>query len=372
MSLSSFLICINNSAANKKTMTRPTKEELYYCYHILNMKQSEISEKFNYHNVPRLLSKYGIEKKRRGTFRTLTTKKIIQKFKDLREDRGQFYDYSQVEYINSLTKIKIICPLHGEFYQYPLDHVNGCTGCIQCSSTKRKNTCIEKYGCESSLQSEKIKQKIKETNLERYGVENPSQSIEIHQKKIETSLKNYGYKYPTQSKIIKEKSKQTNLNKYGVSSAMKLPEIAQKSVKTRIENNNFCKTNHSIEGRDFIRNYVKEKNYKLNQCAFSDIENGLYEWGYHYEGKWILYDLVVFEEGFRGNKDKIIEILEYHGPFHYNENDVKDRGNEKAYPWKDKKITIKESYEIDRIKEKFAKSLTSKVTIIWPQKYHKK
>jgi hypothetical protein len=353
-----------------KTMTKPTKEELYHCYHILNMKQSEISEKFDYHNVPRLLSKYGIEKKKRGSFKTLTTEKIIQRFKDLREDKGQFYNYSQVEYINSQIKIKIICPLHGEFYQYPLDHVDGYTGCTQCSNVKRKKTCIEKYGYGSPLQSEEIKQKIKATNLEKYGVENPSQSPEIHQKKIETSLKNYGCEYPLQSKIIKEKSKQTNFNKYGVSSAMKLPEIAQKSVKTRIENNTFCKTNHSIECRDFIRTYIKEKDYKLNQCAFSDKENSLYEWGNYYSGRWILYDLVVFEEGFRGNKDKIIEILECHGPFHYKENDVKERGDEKAYPWKDKKMTIKESYEIDKLKEKFAKSLTMNYNVIWANKYH--
>jgi hypothetical protein len=153
---------------------------------------------------------------------------------------------------------------------------------------------------------------------------------------------------------------------------MKLSEVAQKSVETRFKNNNYIKSTNSEEARNYIKKYIKEKNYKLNQCAFSDIEKGLYEWGYHYEGKWILYDLVVFEEGFRGNKDKIIEILEYHGPFHYNEKDVKERGDEKATPWAKSKITIKESYEIDRIKEKFAKSLTPKVTIIWPQKYHKK
>ena len=185
-------------------MTRPTKEELYYCYHILNMKQSEISKKFDYHNVPRLLGKYGIEKKKRGTLRTLTTKKIIQRFKDLREDKGEFYNYSQVEYINSSTKIKIICPLHGEFYQYPLDHIKNYNGCIKCSKLKAIQTNLERYGVENPFQSEEIKNKIKQKNLEKYGVENPSQSSEIKQKKIETSLKNYGVENPTQSEIIKQ------------------------------------------------------------------------------------------------------------------------------------------------------------------------
>ena len=328
-------------------MTRPTKEELYHCYHILNMTQSDITKKFNYYNVPRLLTVYGIEKKKRGASRTLTTKKIIQRFKDLREDKGEFYNYFEVEYINSSIKIKIICPLHGEFYQYPLDHIKNHNGCIKCSKLK-------------SIQ----------TNLERYGVENPSQSSEIKQKKIETSLKNYGVENPTQSEIIKEKSRQTSLKKYGVSCAMKLPEVAQRSVETRFKNNNYIKSTSSGEARDFIKDYIKNKNYELSQCAFSDKENDLYEWGYNYKGRWILYDLVVFEDGFRGNKDKIIEILEYHGPFHYKENDVLERGDEKATPWVKSKMTIQESYEIDMLKEEFGKSLTFNYNIIWADKYH--
>lgn len=353
-------------------MTRPTKEELYYCYHILNMKQSEISKKFDYHNISRLLSKYGIEKKKRGTFRTLTTKKIIKKFKDLRKDKGEFYNYSEVEYINSSTKIKIICPLHGEFYQYPLDHIKNYNGCKKCSKLKAIQTNLKRYGVENPFQSEEIKNKIKQKNLERYGVENPSQSSEIKKKKIKTSLKNYGVEYPTQSEIIKQKSKQTNMEKYGVSYAMKLPKVAQKSVETRFKNNNYIKSTSSREARNYIRQYIKEKNYKLNQCAFSDIENGLYEWGYQYKGRWILYDLVVFEDGFRGNKDKIIEILEYHGPFHYKENDVIERGEEKATPWVKSGITIKESYDIDMLKEEFAKSLNVCYSIIWSNRYHNK
>ena len=195
---------------------------------------------------------------------------------------------------------------------------------------------------------------------------------EIKQKKIETSLKNYGVENPTQSEIIKQKSKQTNIKKYGVSYAMKLPEVAQKSVETRFKNNNYIKSTSSGEARDFIKDYIDKKRYNLNQCAFSDNENNLYEWGYYYKGRWILYDLVVFEVGFRGNKNKIIEILEYHGPFHYTEEDVLIRANEKATPWMKSKMTIKESYDIDMLKEEFAKSLTMCYNVVWSNKYHNK
>jgi hypothetical protein len=44
---------------------------------------------------------------------------------------GYFYDYSKVEYINSYTKVLIICPIHGEFWQRPDCHLNG-QGCPHC------------------------------------------------------------------------------------------------------------------------------------------------------------------------------------------------------------------------------------------------
>ncbi len=44
---------------------------------------------------------------------------------------GNKYDYSQVNYINNKTKVKIICPIHGEFEQKPNTHLNG-SGCYSC------------------------------------------------------------------------------------------------------------------------------------------------------------------------------------------------------------------------------------------------
>ena len=41
------------------------------------------------------------------------------------------YDYSKIEYSNTTTKIKIVCPEHGEFEQKPSDHLNG-HGCLFC------------------------------------------------------------------------------------------------------------------------------------------------------------------------------------------------------------------------------------------------
>ena len=46
------------------------------------------------------------------------------------------YDYSKVEYINNKTKVCIVCPEHGEFWQTPSDHLNG-KGCPQCAGNVR-------------------------------------------------------------------------------------------------------------------------------------------------------------------------------------------------------------------------------------------
>ena len=50
-----------------------------------------------------------------------------------RKVHGDKYDYSKAEYVNSKTKVCIICPKHGhgEFWQNPKHHLSGC-GCPKC------------------------------------------------------------------------------------------------------------------------------------------------------------------------------------------------------------------------------------------------
>ena len=44
------------------------------------------------------------------------------------------YDYSKVKYINNRTKVCIICPEHGEFWQTPSNHMYG-YGCAKCANS---------------------------------------------------------------------------------------------------------------------------------------------------------------------------------------------------------------------------------------------
>ena len=63
----------------------------------------------------------------------LTTEQFIERAKKV---HGSKYDYSLVKYINDRTKVCIICPIHGEFWQKPNNHLNG-NGCKKCGILSR-------------------------------------------------------------------------------------------------------------------------------------------------------------------------------------------------------------------------------------------
>jgi len=52
---------------------------------------------------------------------------------------GDKYDYSKVKYVNNNTKVCIICPEHGEFWQTPGNHVLRKAGCPSCASSGVSN-----------------------------------------------------------------------------------------------------------------------------------------------------------------------------------------------------------------------------------------
>ena len=52
---------------------------------------------------------------------------------------GNRYDYSKVEFVRVNEKVEIVCSEHGSFYQIPINHASG-KGCIKCSGTYQYNT----------------------------------------------------------------------------------------------------------------------------------------------------------------------------------------------------------------------------------------
>jgi len=77
----------------------------------------------------------------------LTTDEFIEESKLIHGDK---YDYSLVEYKNSIIKVKIICPNHGIFEQRPRYHLKNKSGCPICNESKGEKI-IRKYLCENKI-----------------------------------------------------------------------------------------------------------------------------------------------------------------------------------------------------------------------------
>lgn len=95
-------------------------------------KHGEFFQKPVYHLMGYGCQKCGLES------RSSSQSKGLEKFlEDAKAIHGDLYDYSKVEYINAMTKVCIICPTHGEFWQEPHNHLKGC-GCPYCVNKFKK------------------------------------------------------------------------------------------------------------------------------------------------------------------------------------------------------------------------------------------
>ena len=64
----------------------------------------------------------------------LTTEEFIERAKVFHPE----YDYSKVVYVNSHTKVCIICPIHGEFYIQAYNIGNLGHGCPKCAKEQAR------------------------------------------------------------------------------------------------------------------------------------------------------------------------------------------------------------------------------------------
>jgi len=54
-----------------------------------------------------------------------------------KEVHGEKYGYEKSEYVNGSTPTCITCEMHGDFYSSPSNHIHGKTGCPDCSGKKK-------------------------------------------------------------------------------------------------------------------------------------------------------------------------------------------------------------------------------------------
>ena len=191
-----------------------------------------------------------------------------KRLRDLGYDVSKDSVNIKIEHLTKGSKCEILvkCNFCNEVFKtkycyYIKSIKNGNTSCCskkECTTSKKKNTNLEKFGKEWASQNEKIMSKIKITNLERWGTEyaihseeiknkilnnnlkkwghdHPMKSEEVKNKIKNTNLERWGTEYVLQNKDIKEKIKETLIQKYGVDNPLKSEEIRDKSLKTKLE-----------------------------------------------------------------------------------------------------------------------------------------
>lgn len=86
----------------------------------------------------------------------------IQEFIEKANNKhGYFYSYAEVNYVRSIEKVVINCPLHGKFEQMPKNHLEG-KGCRKCAAQR-----ISEFNYKDTKQF-KFEAEIKHENLYNY------------------------------------------------------------------------------------------------------------------------------------------------------------------------------------------------------------
>lgn len=163
------------------------------------------------------------------------------KEKHKNEKNESLYDYSKVNYKNSLTKVCIICPLHGEFWQSPGRHLMG-DGCPKCKASKMEDAVMKLF---SKYKIEYISQAGDETlafigklKIDFYLPEHKI-AIECQGEQHFKSIKHFG------GKDYYDKQKMRDLRKYnlcvnnGISMFYLIPsKISKAKIYNQIYNEN--------------------------------------------------------------------------------------------------------------------------------------
>ena len=214
---------------------------------------------------------------------------FIEKARTIHNDK---YDYSKVVYQSSCSKVEIICPIHGSFWQTPHCHNILKQNCPHCSAEaggqkrlgennvarrqdvkdKKRQTCIDRYNAKTWAESDEGRKRLHEiivdegkldamkmTCNERYGTDFWTQSDEgkakLHDimssdemhKKVRSGYEAvYGMHY-MQTDAGKERAKsyidderrekmrQTMIERYGVPYAVESEGVREKIRQTCID-----------------------------------------------------------------------------------------------------------------------------------------
>ena len=89
-----------------------------------------------------------------GNMRRLTLDEFIEEANKI-QGIGR-YDYSKVNYVNERTEVIITCPIHGDFPQKPINHLQG-KGCSLCNKKSKGEIKITRFLTNNNIQFEREK-----------------------------------------------------------------------------------------------------------------------------------------------------------------------------------------------------------------------
>jgi len=206
---------------------------------------------------------------------------FIKKSKEIHGDK---YDYSLVNYKNAKTKVKIICPYHGEFLQNPNDHLYKKRGCIKCNKMdtdkfikKSKEIHNNKYDYRF-VEFINYQKKVK-IICHKHGIFEQSPANHLNKKGCS---KCKGMNRTTKEFIELSKNKHNNKYDYSLSVYTK----SHKKVKIICKKHgifeqtphdhlsgNGCKKCIKTDINDFIKRSSIEHNNKYDYSSIKDIKN---------------------------------------------------------------------------------------------------
>ena len=161
--------------------------------------------------------------------------KFIEKSNEIHNNK---YDYLKTNYVNNSTKVEIICPKHGSFWQRPDAHLIG-QGCPKCECSKGE-TLIESY--------------LKQNNIKFI----PQHKIPIDKSINSSGITKIDFYLPNYNLFIEYNGKQHYV------------PIKYFGGQITFE--------HQQKRDQYVRNYCKKNSIKLLEIRYDeDIEKILYE-----------------------------------------------------------------------------------------------
>ncbi len=182
----------------------------------------------------------------------LTTEQFIEK---AREVHGNKYDYSKVEYVNNNTKVCIICPKHGEFWQTPDNHMHG-QKCYKCSKISMGN--------KQRISEEEVKKRI----IEKYGDRFDLSKLNFtdYKHKVTLICKEHGEFSITLSNLFKKTSE--GCRRCGIEKRTKLRALKLDDFKKRAL---------ELHNGKYVYSKVEYKNNRTKVCIICPIHGEFWQ-----------------------------------------------------------------------------------------------